>query len=125
MAKPAHPSKMENDPLIRANILVVDDEYWIRTTFKDLLQEAGYHVSAAGGYSEAIGMLDENDFDLVIADIILGDRSGIELLREIKTRNPACPVVMITGYPEIETASEAVRIGAFDYIPKPVKKDAL
>ncbi|WP_444547978.1 sigma 54-interacting transcriptional regulator [Candidatus Magnetomonas plexicatena] len=108
-----------------ANIIVVDDEYWIRNTFKDFLTEAGYDVFTAGDYSEAMSMFAINDFDLVIVDIILGDRSGIDILREIKTKNPASLVVMITGYPQIETASEAVRLGAFDYITKPVKKDAL
>lgn len=110
---------------LSTKILVVDDEYWIRCTFNDFLKEKGYDVFVAGNYAEAIHLLDENDFDLVIADIILGDHTGIDLLRESKIRNPACPVVIITGYPEVETASEAVRLGAFDYIPKPVKKDAL
>ncbi|MBF0566095.1 MAG: sigma 54-interacting transcriptional regulator [Nitrospirae bacterium] len=108
-----------------AKILVVDDEYWIRSNFRDILQNAGYNVIVAGDYKEAKGTLDANDFDLVIADIILGDHCGIELLREIKAGQPGCPVVMITGYPEIETASEALRLGAFDYIPKPVNKNAL
>lgn len=108
-----------------AKIIVVDDEYWIRNTFKDFLTEAGYDVFIAKDYSEAISMIAENDFDLVIADIILSDHSGIDILREIKTKNPTTLVVMITGYPEIETATEAVRLGAFDYITKPVRKDAL
>ncbi|MBF0458468.1 MAG: sigma-54-dependent Fis family transcriptional regulator [Nitrospirae bacterium] len=108
-----------------AKILVVDDEYWIRNTFKDILEQSGINVFAAGDYSEAMTIFDGNDFDIVIADIVLGGHSGIDLLREFKTKNKACLVIMITGYPEIETASEAVRLGAFDYITKPVKKDAL
>ncbi|MBF0557109.1 MAG: sigma 54-interacting transcriptional regulator [Nitrospirae bacterium] len=108
-----------------AKIIVVDDEYWIRNTFKDFLEEAGYNVFTTGDYSEAISMIADNDFDLVIVDIVLGGYSGIDLLREIKAGTPASLVVMITGYPEIETASEAVRLGAFDYITKPVRKDAL
>ena len=61
----------------------------------------------------------------VISDIVLQGASGIDLLRQIKEMGKSCPVVMITGYPNIETAAEAVRLGAFDYVPKPVKKDEL
>ncbi|HEX9113298.1 MAG TPA: sigma 54-interacting transcriptional regulator [Nitrospirota bacterium] len=108
-----------------SNILVIDDEESLRFTFARFLSGGGYHVVTAGDYIEASAAIAQKDFDLVFADIILGGKTGLDILREVKERNPACPVVMITGCPEIATASDAVRLGAFDYIPKPVQKDAL
>ena len=108
-----------------SRILIIDDEESLRFTFMRFLESAGYHVEAAGNYREASAALAAKDFDLVFADIILGGKTGLDILREVKERNPACPVVMITGCPEIATASEAVRQGAFDYIPKPVNKETL
>ena len=69
--------------------------------------------------------LEGSAFDLVFADILLGPRSGIDVLKEIKTRGYPCPVIMITGSPDVETAATSVRLSAFDYIPKPIKRDTL
>ncbi len=68
------------------------------------------------GYEERV-IAEKNLIDL-FADILLGDKTGIDLLREIRTRDLTCPVVMVTGSPNFETASEALRLGAFDYIGK-------
>jgi two-component system, NtrC family, response regulator HydG len=108
-----------------ASILVIDDEESLRFTFTRFLESAGYGVETAADYREASAAIAARDFDLVFADIILGGKTGLDILREVKEGNPACPVVMITGCPEIATASEAVRQGAFDYIPKPVQKEKL
>lgn len=110
---------------MKARVLVVDDEKSIRVTLRHFLTEDGYEVAVVTNYDEAVNMLTDQLFDIVIADIILGGRTGIDLLREIKNRKLSCPVVMITGAPDIDTASEALRLGAFDYIPKPVKRDSL
>ncbi|MDX1775987.1 MAG: sigma 54-interacting transcriptional regulator [Desulfobulbales bacterium] len=107
-------------------ILIVDDEEGLRLTFEMLLKRAGYEsVTGVSSFDEAISALEQGNFDLIISDIVLQGASGIDLLRKIKEMGRICPVVMITGYPNIETASEAVRLGAFDYVPKPVKKDEL
>lgn len=107
-------------------ILVVDDEESLRDTFQFFLRNQGYSpVVTAASYDEAITEIDKQAFDLIISDIVLGSQSGIDFLRSIREKNIDCPVVMITGYPNVETASEAVRLGAFDYIPKPVEKDTL
>jgi PAS domain S-box-containing protein len=110
---------------MKSRILVIDDEESLRFTFERFLASAGYDVETAEDYRQASAAIAEKDFDLVFADIILGGKTGIDILREVKEKNPACPVVMITGCPEIATASDAVRLGAFDYIPKPVQKDTL
>lgn len=106
-------------------ILVIDDEESIRFTFESFLSDDGYSVTTAKDYEEAIERIEDTDFDIVFADIILGNRTGIDILKEIRSRNNYCPVVMITGYPNVETAAEAVRLGAFDYIPKPVRQETL
>jgi PAS domain S-box-containing protein len=110
---------------MKARILVVDDEESLRFTFARFLSGAGHEVETAADYGEASDRIAQTGFDLVFADIVLGGKTGIDLLREVKERNPASPVVMITGYPELGTASDAVRLGAFDYIAKPVQKETL
>jgi DNA-binding NtrC family response regulator len=107
-------------------ILIVDDEESLRLTFEMLLKRAGYEsVTGVSNFDDAIATVEKENFDLIISDIVLQGASGIDLLRQIKEMGKSCPVVMITGYPNIETAAEAVRLGAFDYVPKPVKKDEL
>ncbi|MGD9949666.1 MAG: sigma-54 dependent transcriptional regulator [Desulfobulbus sp.] len=108
-----------------ARILVIDDEESIRFTFERFLTAAGHLVTTATSCTEALIRLDESNFDVVFADIILEDGTGIEILRAIRTRGMSCPVIMITGDPGVETASESLRLGAFDYIPKPVNQDSL
>jgi two-component system, NtrC family, response regulator HydG len=108
-----------------ARILVIDDEESIRFTFESFLAEAGHEVVCATGYDEALERISEMECDLIFSDIILEGRTGLEFLRESRGRGASCPVVMITGYPDVETASDAVRLGAFDYIPKPVEMETL
>lgn len=106
-------------------ILIVDDEEGIRFTFSKFLTSQNFDVFTAEDFDQAVACISETDFDLIFADIILRGKTGIDVLREIKDRKLNCPVIMITGYPNIETASEAIRLGAFDYIPKPVQKETL
>jgi two-component system response regulator HydG len=106
-------------------ILIVDDEEGIRFTFSKFLTSKNFDVITAEDFDQAVACISETDFDLIFADIILKGKTGIDVLREIKNRKLNCPVIMITGYPNIETASEAIRLGAFDYIPKPVQKETL
>jgi len=106
-------------------ILIVDDEENIRFTFESFLTDEGYTVKTASNLPDGKRLLDEETFDLVFLDILLGRDSGLEILREVKERGLQSPVVMITGAPEVETAAEAVRYGAFDYIPKPVMQENL
>lgn len=108
-----------------ANILVVDDEESIRFTFDSFLSDEGHEVATAKSYDEALETISKSDPDLIFMDIVLGGKTGIDLLQEVRNTNPNCPVVMITGYPNVETASDALRLGAFDYIFKPVKQDTL
>ncbi len=108
-----------------ARILVVDDEETLTYTFDCFLSDEGHEVLTAGNYGEALRYISETDVDLVFSDIILGGQTGIDILREVKALGLTCQVVMITGFPDVRTASEAVRLGAFDYVTKPVVKETL
>lgn len=108
-----------------ARILVIDDEEAIRFTFERFLSAAGHIVTTAASCHEALARINDSTFDVIFADIILEDGTGIEILREIKNKGLSCPVIMITGDPGVETAANAMRLGAFDYIPKPIHQETL
>ncbi|MDX1763610.1 MAG: response regulator, partial [bacterium] len=109
----------------KPRVLVVDDEESIRFTFKNFFKKANYTVSTASDFDEALAQLGHGDFDLIFADILLPGKTGIELLQEAKQRGVSAPVIMVTGAPNVESAAKAVRLGAFDYISKPVDKERL
>ncbi|WP_092223481.1 sigma-54 dependent transcriptional regulator [Desulforhopalus singaporensis] len=109
-----------------AAILIVDDEVSLRNTFRIFLQRAGYEtVIAVASPEEAVREVSRQIFDLIICDIVLENQSGIDLFKRFRKLGVNCPVVIITGFPHVETASEAVRLGAFDYLSKPIEKDTL
>lgn len=110
---------------MKSKILVIDDEESIRFTFKTFLSEEGYKVLTAEDYEGALDAISSTDLDFIITDIILGPHSGIDILRKVKDRDMHCPVLIITGEPNMDSATEAVRLGAFDYIYKPVRKETL
>jgi two-component system, NtrC family, response regulator HydG len=107
---------------VKPNILVIDDEESIRFTFERFLTLEGYSVMTARNCREARVKIDQGSMDLVFADIILPDGTGMDILKEIRRAQPDCHVIMITAYPSIETARETLRMGAFDYITKPVRQ---
>jgi len=105
-----------------AHVLVVDDEQSIRSSLGAILRREGHTVHEAADGSAAEGLLQRDSFDVVISDIILPHRSGVDLLGEIRELQPDAQVILITGEPDAATAAEAVRKGAFDYLSKPVLK---
>ncbi len=108
-----------------ANILIVDDEKSIRITLREFLRDANYEAAVAQDADQAIEMLSVEDFDVVLADIILPRITGVSLLKSIREKSPYVQVILMTGEPTVETASEAVRAGAFDYLTKPINKEQL
>lgn len=110
---------------MNSKILIIDDEPTITFTLEKFLSLEGYKISTANNIREAKTKIDHEDFDLIISDIILGDDTGTDVLREIKKRKLVCPLIFITGYPTVETATEAVRLDAYDYLPKPVTNEVL
>lgn len=108
-----------------AKILVIDDEESIRFTFNSHLSSEGHEVFTSKDYSSAIKIIEKNNLDLIFADLILKEHTGIEILSKVKELGLSCPVIVMTGNPSIQTTTEAVRLGAFDYLLKPIYKEPL
>ena len=102
-----------------AKVLVVDDEEGIRRELTALLEEEGYSAESAASGTEAVAILREQSFDIVITDLMMPGIDGMELLKRIKKDYPNIIVVMITGQGSERVAVEAMKVGAYDYIPKP------
>jgi two-component system response regulator PilR (NtrC family) len=105
------------------NVLIVDDEEVLRDVLTSLLRREGHNVRAAETAAAALAAAEEEDFDVVLLDLMLPDRPGLEVLRELKRRDPDAAIVVITAYSSIEGAILAMREGAFHYIPKPFQND--
>ncbi len=108
-----------------AKILVVDDERSILVLLKEALGQWGYQVTTTASAAEALGILKSELFDALITDIRMPDMSGLELLREVKKQDESIEVVMMTGYPTIASAVQALKEGAYDYLSKPLILDEL
>lgn len=108
-----------------ANILVVDDEENARKGLSKILEKEGYAVEMAANGKEAIDALKRLSFDLVITDMRMPLMDGFEVLREIKKMDDDIGVIMITAYGEVESYLEAMNLGAFEYINKPVRVNEL
>ena len=107
------------------NVLIVDDDVSILTVLKTLLTREGFDVVTADSSEKGLKILRKQRFDLLLSDIVMQPFDGITLLRQAREINPNNQVVMMTGYATIETATEALKLGAFDYICKPFKIDEL
>ncbi len=110
---------------IKAKILVIDDEQIVHESCNRILTEEGYEVKSAFTGQEGFKKIEEEQFDLVITDLKMPGISGMEALKKIKQDNPNIAIVMVTGYSTAETAVEAMKLGAFDYLPKPFTPDEL
>ena len=106
-------------------ILVVDDDADMREMILDMLRDRGYKVTIAGSGLDALRMLGEEDYAVVLTDLRMKGMQGMELLTEIKRNYPAINVILMTAFGSVETAVEAMKHGASDYLTKPVKKDEL
>src|SRR5260370_41558248 len=106
-------------------ILVVDDEEEIREGLELLLTSEGSGVPSAEPGESGLGKLGEQPFDLLLLDVSLPDRNGLELLKEVRRRDPDLPVVLITAYGSIDMARAAFKGGALDFITKPWSNDEL
>ncbi len=106
--------------MIKERILVVDDEAGIRSSLKGILEDEGYTTKTTETGEEALGLLTKQDFDLVLLDIWLPGMSGIEVLKKIKMTDENSQVVMISGHGTIETAVVATKLGAYDFLEKPL-----
>jgi two-component system nitrogen regulation response regulator NtrX len=107
------------------HILIVDDERAIQTTLKGVLEDEGYRVSAVGSGQEMLARLADDSPDLIFLDIWMPGMDGLEALAEVKQRRPEATVVMISGHGTIETAVKATKLGAYDFIEKPLSLEKM
>ncbi|HKL00127.1 MAG TPA: sigma-54 dependent transcriptional regulator, partial [Desulfotignum sp.] len=107
------------------NILVVDDDAGMREFLELLLTKENYHVSTARTGKQAVNMIQKHAYDLVLADIRLGDITGLDVLKQVKKQHPDTVVIMISAYSTTEIAVKAMNEGAYDFVPKPFDNDEL
>lgn len=107
------------------HILIIDDEASLRQTLARILQRAGFEVTTAANGIEGLSLASQHLFDLVYLDIRMPDVSGLELLKTIHTKYPDLPVILFTAQPDLNSAVEALRRGASDYLLKPLKPQAV
>jgi DNA-binding NtrC family response regulator len=108
-----------------ARILVIDDEEIVLRSCRRILADEAHVVDVASDSLEGLRRVDEGAYDAVVLDIKMPGRDGIEVLREVKERHPEVEVIMITGLSEVQTAVQAMKLGAFDYLSKPFDPDEL
>ena len=107
----------------RANILIVDDEEVVRHSQLRILADVKCNATVAWNGVEALQVMEQHPIDVVLLDLRMPGLDGMSVLKTIKERWPESEVVIITGYPSIEAAKEAVRLGAYNYMAKPVSPD--
>jgi DNA-binding NtrC family response regulator len=110
---------------MKANILIIDDEESVRFSFHRFLAAEGHNVITAKGYEEALARMDETQFELILADIVLDDGWGIDILPEVARRNLKTRVIVMTAYPAAETIKASFSMHAIDYLTKPLRQAGL
>lgn len=109
----------------KIRVLVVDDEEVIRLCYRRVLSGDGFSVVSVVDGREALELIEAKKFDVILLDLRMPGLDGLQVLKAIKDRSPESEVVIVTGYPSIDTAKEAVRLGAYDYLAKPVVPEAV
>src|SRR5919205_1677153 len=109
----------------KGRILVIDDEIDIRESLETLLELEGYSVELAVDATEGMRLFDKNSYDLILLDLMMPDRSGMDVLHDIRARDTETPVIMLTAYGSVEVAVKALKNGANDYFSKPWDNEKL
>lgn len=107
------------------NILVIDDDVSFCMLLNTFLTRKGFTVSTAYSIEEAKQLFDQTKFQLILTDVRLPDGDGVEILKYVKEENPTIQVILMTGYTDIKTAVNAMKLGAFDYVAKPINSDQI
>jgi DNA-binding NtrC family response regulator len=108
---------------LQPKILIVDDEEVVRRSFERILAGTHCRVHSVWSWTQVCELMQQEPFDIVLLDLRMPEMNGIDILRAIKQRWPASEVIVITGYPTLESAKQAVSLGAYDYLAKPVGPD--
>jgi diguanylate cyclase (GGDEF)-like protein len=111
--------------LPRARILAVDDQLYFRVFLEDLLTQEGYEVTTASGGEDALHLFERGDFDIVLTDLVMPGMDGTQLVKRVKELRPDQDVVVITSVGDVKTAVEAMKLGATDYLLKPIDRTVL
>ena len=106
--------------MAKARILAVDDQRYFRVFLEDLLVQQGFEVRTAGSGEEALHLLEREAFDVVVTDLVMPGLSGAELVERVKARAPDQDVIVVTSVGDVRTAVDAMRLGASDYLLKPL-----
>ncbi|MBE7414193.1 MAG: diguanylate cyclase [Deltaproteobacteria bacterium] len=109
----------------KGRILVIDDDAFFRVLCSDMLTGGGYSVKVASSGKEALAVMEDEGFDIVMTDLVMPDLGGMEVLERVKQKNTLTDVILVTGHGSIESAIAALRSGAFDYIMKPLNEAEL
>jgi EAL domain-containing protein (putative c-di-GMP-specific phosphodiesterase class I) len=109
----------------RGRVLIVEDDRCLLEAYADILLESGYDVAAASNGTGALRALDGDAFDVVLTDVVMPGCTGVDILRAVRERDLDVPVVLVTGSPSVESAVQAVEMGALHYLLKPVGRDEL
>jgi DNA-binding NtrC family response regulator len=109
----------------KGSLLLVDDDRHVLASMADWLREQGYELDTAASYSEALEAIHRKSYELLLVDVRLGDGDGTDILAECKRNHPGTSVILLTGYGSVETAVEAIRAGAFDFLTKPLIDEEL
>jgi DNA-binding NtrC family response regulator len=121
-----NPYGLDNEKIVNAKILVADDEEGVREVIRDCLENEGFKsIDMSVDGSDAVKAFNRNKHDVVIADIVMPNLSGIGVLRHVKAINESSQVIIVTANADKDTAIAAVKLGAYDYIEKPFDLDAL
>lgn len=111
--------------MMKEKILVVEDEKIMQESLRDWLMEDGFEVATAGDGEQALEVIGREEFGVVVLDLKLPGKDGVEVLKEARTKRPDLKAIIITAYPSVETAVEAMKFGAIDYVPKPFSPEVL
>lgn len=109
----------------RASILVIDDEQIVHESVRRILQDEGYKVEGAMRVDQALDLLGSSSYDLVLTDLMMPDRSGLDAVEVVARDHPDTGVVMFTGFATVDSAVESMKLGALDYLPKPFTPEEL
>ena len=111
--------------MAHAHLLIVDDDTAMRQMLESLFREQGYEVSEASTANAALQLCRDTEYDVVLSDIKMPGKSGIELVGELRQVRPDTPVVLMTAFGSIDSAIESMRAGALDYITKPFEPEVV
>lgn len=124
-ARLSEPDREACSPATSIRVLVVDDDDAVRNALRRVLQHRGYQVVASSSAADALSRLAADGFDTMVSDVRMPGMSGLGLLRAVREQDPDLPVILVTGSPDLGSATEALELGVFQYLIKPVESDRL